>query len=144
MAQISIEEIISNFKNDYGVKLSKLERKKIFFTGRCKGKSVVVAMPSSKVYERGNGWVDLTEIQIDIFKQYSISIIVFRLLNSITYYVNMSDLFPLLTQESIHENAKEGKHWKLDVWPDKISVRKSESSLSVKENEQSHIGLLFV
>jgi len=137
MAQISIPEVVSFFKSEHGLTLSKLAQKKIFFEN--KSKSIVVAMPSSKVYEKGNGWVDLTKIQIELFKTYSHGFIVFRLSNSTVYYVDIKNLLPLLTQDSMHENAREGEHWKLDIWSDKISVRKSDSFLSVKENDSSCI-----
>ena len=55
MAQISIVEILSMFNSEYGLTLSKLAKKKIIFEDE--SKSIVVAMPSSKVYEKGNGWV---------------------------------------------------------------------------------------
>ncbi len=137
MAQISIPKVLSFLKNEHGLLLSKLAQKKIFFENI--SKSIVVAMPSSKVYERGNGWVDLTKIQIELFKTYSHGYIIFRLSNSTVYYVDIKALLPLLTQDSMHENSKEGKHWKLDIWSNKISVRKSDSFLSVKENDSSCI-----
>jgi len=137
MAQVSIAEVLTIFKDKYGLTLSKLAGKRIIFENE--SKSIVVAIPSSKIHVRGNGWVDLTKIQVDLFKSYSHCFIVFRLSNSTVYYVDMKSLLPLLTHDSIHENIREGKHWKLDIWSEKISIRKSKHSLSVKKNDHRWI-----
>ncbi|RUM43850.1 MAG: hypothetical protein DSY46_07230 [Hydrogenimonas sp.] len=137
MDHISIDKILSVFKNEYGIILSKLAGKKIIFEDE--SRSIVVAMPFSKVYPRGNGWVDLTKVQVDLFKSYMHGFIVFRLSSSSIYYVDMKVLLPLLTQDSIHKNTNEGEHWKLDIWLDKISIRKSDKFLSVKENDHKCI-----
>jgi len=66
MAQVSIAEVLTIFKDKYGLTLSKLAGKRIIFENE--SKSIVVAIPSSKIHVRGNGWVDLTKIQVDLFK----------------------------------------------------------------------------
>ena len=121
MTTMTIESIVAIFENKYGIQLSKIPRKKIIYDGKTKrGKSIVVVMPASKIYARGNGWVDFTKIQIDTLKQYQIAVAAFRLSDGTTYFIDMNALFPILTQENIMENEKEGEHWKMDIWPNKI------------------------
>jgi hypothetical protein len=140
----TLESIVSYFEKEHGVVLSKMRRKKIIFEGRTKDhSSIVVAMPASTIYSRGNGWVDFTKIQIDIFKQYKIAIAVFRLSDGSTSYVDMKRLFPLLNQNNMMENSREGEHWKLDIWPNKIVIRNGGEVLHVRPNEKSFIKQLL-
>ena len=131
MFATSIENVISNLNKEYKVNLSKISGKKIIYHKR-NGKSIVVIMPTSKIYGRGNGWIDFTKIQLDILRKYQTVIAVFRLANGFNYRVDMNDLFPLLSQENMMENNREGKHWKLDIWPEKIVVRKGGTTLDIK------------
>ena len=112
MSTTSIESILADLEKEHGIYyLQKMQRKKIIYDSKTKNlKSIVVAMPTSKIYERGNGWVDFTKIQIDIFKQYQIAIVVFRLSDGTNYFIDMSTLFPLLTKENIME-PKSCKHY---------------------------------
>jgi hypothetical protein len=143
MTTAKIENIVKEFENDFNVPLSIMPRKKIIYDGKTKvGTSIVVVMPASKIYERGNGWVDFTKIQIDIFKRHKIAIAVFRLSDGLTYYVDMQSLYPLLTQQNMMENDREGEHWKLDVWPNKIVIRNGGETLYVKPNDKQFISQL--
>lgn len=140
MSTVAIGSIVAYFEEEHGIVLSKLPRKKIIYEGCINGSSsIVVIMPTSTIYPRGNGWVDFTEIQLNILKQYKISIAVFRLSDTSTYYVNMNDLFPLMTEANMMENSREGNHWKLDIWPNKIVFRNGGQALNVQENNRSFI-----
>ena len=143
MTITTIESIVKEFEKEYDIVLSKMSRKRIIYDGKTKtGASIVVAMPASTIYARGNGWVDFTKIQINIFKRHNIAIAVFRLSDGSTYYVDMQDLFPLLTQNNMMENDREGEHWKLDIWPNKIVIRKGGETLHVEQNEKRFINQL--
>lgn len=143
MSAASIENIVNEFENEFSVFLSKMPHKRIIYNGQTKaGTSIVVVMPSSTIYPRGNGWVDLTKIQIDIFKQHKIAIAVFRLSNGLTYYVDMEDLYSLLTQKNMMENNREGEHWKLDIWRDRIVIRNGGEILDVEPNKKQFISHL--
>lgn len=143
MPTIKIENIVAIFEKEHGVHLSKIPRKKIIYEGKTKqGKSIGIVMPASKIYARGNGWVDFTKIQIDLLKQYQIAVAVFRLSDGATYSIDMSALFPMLTQENMMENEKEGEHWKMDIWSSKIVIRNGGETLHVKPNENQFIGQL--
>ncbi len=140
MTTMTIENIVTEFEKEFDILLSKMPRKKIIYYGQTKvGISIVVVMPASTIYARGNGWVDFTKIQIDIFKQHKIAIAVFRLSDGTTYYVDMQALYPLLTEQNMMENDREGEHWKLDIWPNKIIIRNGGETLYVKQNEKQFI-----
>lgn len=144
MTTITIDSIVTEFKKEYGVILSKLPRKKIIYVGETGGgKSIVVAMPASKIYTRGYGWVDFTKIQVDIFKQYLISIAIFRLSDGFSYYIDMKHLFPLLTEGNMMENKKEGEHWKINIWPNKLVIRNGNQSLNIQPNKKEFINNLM-
>ncbi len=136
----TINDVVTEFEKEYDIFLSKVKRKKIIYDGYTNNdKSIVVVTPESKIYPRGNGWVDFTKIQIDIFKQYSIAICVFRISDGITYYLNLNDLFPFLTDSNMMINTREGEHWKIDIWPNKLVVRNGGQNLSVVANAISDI-----
>lgn len=125
------------FKGQYNLALRKLPRKQIIYGGStAKNKSVVVVMPASKIYSRGNGWVDFTKIQIELFKQFTIAIAIFRLDDGTNYYVNLGDLFPLLSNDNMMVNSREGEHWKIDIWPTKLTLRNGGQSLCVHPNKR--------
>mgnify|MGYP000583067419 CR=1 FL=1 len=141
MPTTTIESLVSHFEKEYGVHLSKIPRKKIIYDGKTKhGKSIVVIMPTSKIYKQGNGWVDFTQIQVEDLKKYHIAISIFRLSNGATYYIDMSKLFPLLTKKSIMENKREGKHWKMHIWSDRIDIKTGGEMLFDKEHGIKVIG----
>ena len=133
----STEELVSEIEERYSVKLSKLPRKKIIFGSYIKGKCVVIVIPYSKIYAKGNGWVDFTKEQVSIFQRYQHSIAIFRLSNGNIYYVDLKKLLPLLSEKNMMINKKEGEHWKLDIWSDKIVPRKSNGELYVKPEDDS-------
>ncbi len=134
---ISIEHVIEEFNNKLKTSLFKAQGKKIIFEGETnKKESIVVVTPTSKIYPKGNGWVDFTEIQIKLFKEYSIAIVVFRLSDGNLYYLNLKELFPLLTEENILENDREGRHWKIDIWPTKLTIRNGNESIDIQSNEK--------
>lgn len=140
MGITTTESIVAYFEKEYGITLLKMRGKKIIYKGHTKNdSSIVVVIPYSKIYQHGNGWVDLTKIQIDICKQSEFAIAVFNLSNGTTYYVDMKKLFPLLTTENMLKNDKEGKHWKLDIWTEKIVIRNGGKTLPVKPNDKSFI-----
>ncbi len=140
MPKTTINSIVAIFENEYNIHLSKISHKKIIYDGKIKyRKSIVVIMPTSKIYPRGNGWVDFTKIQVELLKQYQIAIATFRLSNGKNYFVDMENLFPLLSQNNMMINKKEGEHWKLDIWTNKIVIRNGGESLSVKSDEHQFI-----
>jgi hypothetical protein len=51
----------------------------------------------------------------------------------------MEYLFPLLSDNNMMINNKEGEHWKLDIWECKIVVRNGGKTLNVKPNESQFI-----
>ncbi len=103
------------------------------------GKSLIVLIPYSKIYPSGKGWVDLTEMQIDLSKSYSCAITVFCLENKDAVFVDLKKLYGCLTEESKMENSREGVHWKLDIFSNEISVRNGGGKLLVHMNDISQI-----
>jgi len=54
----------------------------------------------------------------------------------------MNSLFSILTQKNMMENEKEGEHWKMDIWPNKIVIRNGGETLHVKPNDKQSISHL--
>ena len=136
----SINEIIDEFDTKYNIHLYKLPRKKIIYANS--DISLLVVMPYSKIYPRGNGWVDFTKKQIDLYRQYKYAISIFRLSNGLVYYVDLHMLSPLLKEENKFFNDREGEHWKLDIWSSHISPRKSKEILPIQANDSSIISTI--
>ncbi len=136
----SIESIVSDFWDEYEVELRKIPRKQIMYDGRTtSGNSIIVAMPYSKIHPRGNGWVDLSEVQIELLREYSVAIVIFRLPDELSYYVDFSRVFPLLTEANVVENEVLGRHWKFDIWPRKLTIKKGGASIGIQSNEKSFL-----
>ena len=120
--------------------LSKLPRKKIMFEGTTpSGLSILVVTPSSKRYPRGNGWVDFTDIQIEMCNHYDNAIAAFCIADGDTHFVDMAHLLPSLTDACQMENDREGIHWKLDIWDDRISIRNGGESIPTQKNSIAEI-----
>ncbi len=133
----TINSIVEMFERQYSIALRKLPRKQIIYGGStASNKSVIVAMPASKIYARGNGWIDFTKVQIDLFKQYTIAIAIFRLDDGTNYYVTLVDLLPLLSKDNMMVNSREGEHWKIDIWPTKLTLRNGGQSLCAHPNRR--------
>lgn len=138
MSKVAIGSVIKEFDNTFKVCLAKVQRKQIIFDGKLKnGESIVVISPSSKVYVKGNGWVDLTKIQIDLLSSYTNSYAAFRLENGTVHYINLRSLYPLLDSSNILENVREGLHWKLDIWGSEIKIRNGGQVLCSVDNIES-------
>jgi hypothetical protein len=55
----------------------------------------------------------------------------------------MNNLYSLLSENNIMINKKEGKHWKLDIWTDKIIIRGGGEKLNIKPNDRQFINKLI-
>jgi len=114
----NLSNVISNIENNYNVKLKKVPRKRVVFEGiTINNKRILVITPESKIHVNNNAWIDLTSIQKQIFQQYEIGILAFRLKNGQIFYLNFKILESLLTKETLLINNHEGKHWKLHISP---------------------------
>ena len=101
-------------------------------------------MPSSRIYENRHGWIDITEKQVDLFMLYQLRIIIFRLENNLSYYLDFNCLHTLLKKENMLKSNKREDHWKLYIWlrENKITAR-GEDSLRVTPNNKSCIAELL-
>lgn len=68
------------------------------------------------------GWVDLTTTQVDVLDNAPISILAVRMPNEAVVYFNFKQVKPQLTKQAMKNNKREGDHWKLHIWPDRITV----------------------
>lgn len=100
-------------------------------------------MPDSAIYKYGNGWIDFTEIQINLLKSYMLSIAIFRLSDGNNYWLNLKNLFPLLSEENMFENRREGLHWKFDIWQNKLIIRKSKTEIIINNYSITEISTLL-
>ncbi len=144
MAIPTKDSVIRQLEERYEVSLSKVAGKKVCYEGKVNGdRTLLVATPESKIHSQGQGWVDLTEIQMELMRTCTEGIVGFRLSDGKVYFVNFKSLGILLTEDSIFENEKEGRHWKLYIWPDHIEVRNSNKKLQIAPDDFSAIDSIF-
>jgi len=144
MAIPTQDSVIRQLEERYKVSLSKVVGKKVCYEGKVNGdRTLLVITPESKIHLQGQGWVDLTEIQMELMRTCTEGIVGFRLSDGKVYFVNFKSLGILLTEDSILENKKEGRHWKLNVWPDHIEVRNSNNKLQIAPDDFSAIDSIF-
>jgi hypothetical protein len=139
----SMEEVIRILETRYNVNFTPVRGKKVFNDTINGERSIVVCSPLSRIHSGGQGWIDLTRIQVDLIEKYDAAAIAFRLPNRQTYYVNYQQISPLLTEDCTFFNQKEGVHWKLYIWPERIVVRQNEMALHVISNSFENIDVIF-
>lgn len=139
-----MEEVIKILETRYNINFTPVRGKKVFNDTHINGeRSIVVCSPLSKMHAGGQGWIDLTRIQIDLIEKYDAAAIAFRLPNRQTYYVNYQQISPLLTEDCTFNNQREGIHWKLYIWPERIEVRRNVGALHITSNSFENIDVIF-
>jgi len=139
-----IKTVINGLRESFDLSLTKVKGKQIIFEGYWKdGKSVVLISPLSKLYESGNGWVDITKKQVELLNNYSIAIAAFRLPDMI-YYFDFNQLNTILSDDCLIYNEREGEHWKMDIWPNEIRVKNGGGSIQVTANNINILNDLFI
>jgi hypothetical protein len=130
---------------EYKVNFSPIRGKKVFFSASMSsGRTIIVCSPHSKAHKGGQGWIDLTKIQIDLLGGYDRALIAFRLPKQQTYFLDFQQLRPLLTQKCTFVNDREGVHWKLYIWDEKIEVRRNDTQLRIEPNTFENIASCFI
>jgi hypothetical protein len=138
------DELVKILETRYNVFFTPVRGKKVFYDTNINGKrSVVLCSPCSKIHKDGQGWIDLTKIQIDLLAEYNAALLAFRLPNRQAYYVNYQQIRSLLTEACIFDNSREGVHWKLYIWPERIEVRKNKRTLNLASNSFENIDVIF-
>jgi hypothetical protein len=138
------DSVLRQIEERYRVSLSRMPGKKVCYQGELNSnRTLLVVTPESKIHSQGQGWVDLTEIQVELMRTCTESVVAFRLSNGKVFFVNFRSLSILLTEDSIVENKKEGRHWKLYIWPNQIEVRNSSKKLQITPNDFSGIDSIF-
>ena len=136
------ESIISKLQQHFKTILHPITGKQIFYTGKLNnGRVILVCTPQSKLHRNGNGWVDITITQLALLEKTDCSILALRLEGDKVYYLNISDLKPYLTNESMVNNKREGDHWKLHMWPSYIQVLGNNEKLQVEANKIENLNL---
>lgn len=80
-------------------------------------------LPSSKIHINGNGWFDLTTIQVELLDDADTAILAIRLEGNRVYIINFKKLRKLMTTDITLNNYAVGEHWKLFVWVQHIQVQ---------------------
>jgi hypothetical protein len=134
----SAEFVISKVEENFSISLNKLPRYNVFYSGVFNdSEEILICTPHSKLHIRGHGWIDITSKQMLLLKGAQHSVLAFRLEGNKVYYVNFYDLEKHLTLQSMHNNKKEGNHWKLYIWPKHIEIRGNAKHLLVEPNKLS-------
>ena|SRR5947207_905445 len=109
MAIPTRDSVIRQLEERYRFSLSPVPGKRVCYEGKLNGnRTLLVVTPESKIHSQGQGWVDLTERQVELRRTCTEGIVGFRLSNGKAYFVNLRPLGILLTEDSIVENEKEG------------------------------------
>lgn len=139
MSILSKEEVIARLKSLFGADLHPVPRKQLFYSGKlANGKEILVCTPGSKLHPGGNGWTDLTTIQVSMLEQADYSILAFRVEGNV-YYISFPVLRNYLTEEALTNNKNEGDHWKLHIWPDHIKVLGNDAIFYFEANNLDEI-----
>lgn len=140
MSIIPKETIIKQLEDYFQVQLRPIKSKQIMYEGILSNKlKIVVCTPSSKLYPRGNGWVDINMKQLDLFEKADYKIMVMRLEGGNVYYMHLGDLIYYCTPESMVYNKIEGDHWKLYLWPDDIQVLGNKELFKIQPNNLNNL-----
>lgn len=136
----SKEEVVAKLKNLFNVNLLLVPRKQLFYSGKLpNGKEMLICTPGSKLHPRGNGWTDLTTVQVSMLEKADCSMLAFRVEGNSVYYVNFIELRSYLTEETMINNKNEGDHWKLHIWPDHIKVLGNAANFYVEADNLDQI-----
>lgn len=136
------QKVISELENYLETHLYPVPRKKIFYKGVLgNGKEVLVCSPQSKLYPNGQGWIDLTIIQVSMLNEADHSILAFRVEGDRVYYLDFCDLKPYLIEEAVSYNEREGDHWKLYLWPNYIQIQRNSNHLLINPNSLTALGV---
>lgn len=89
-----------------------------------KGTTMCACILKSKYHASINGyWVDINETQVMVLDNYKKALVIYCLEGRKFSVIDWSNLRPLLTDECIMSNAKEGDHWKTYIRNDRIEIR---------------------
>ncbi len=131
----NIDIIVAEIEKYFQTTLEPVKGTRIFFEGNLSNKKkFILCSPQSKLHQKGYGWIDLTETQISRFQGFDYCILAFRLEGASVYYMHFSTLEKYLTGDSMVYNEKEGDHWKLHIWPDKIKVVGNAKEFRIEPN----------
>jgi hypothetical protein len=115
--------LMEKLSKKLGCPLIPIKRKQIIYQGIRNGERVVVCTPSSKIHVNGNGWFDLTTIQVELLDDADSSLLAVRLEGNRVYIINFKKLRKLMTSDITLNNYAVGEHWKLFVWENHIQVQ---------------------
>lgn len=137
-------EVVATLQTRFKVSFAPIRGKMVFFeTTALDGRRVVVCSPHSKTHKDGQGWIDLTRIQIELMGKYDAAILALRLPRHQTFFLDFQRLKPLLAEHCMFVNDREGEHWKMYIWPTKLEVRQNSTTLLITPNTFDQIESLF-
>ncbi|WP_312470322.1 hypothetical protein [Neobacillus sp.] len=124
-------KLMERLSKKLGCTLIPIKRKQIMYEGLRNGERVVVCTPSSKIHVNGNGWFDLTTIQVAILDDANTALLAVRLEGNRVYIINFKKLRKLMTSNITLNNYAVGDHWKLFVWENHIQVQGNDQKYQV-------------
>ena len=130
---VTISEVLEVASQAAGCRYQLIDGKKIMFESRLENKEkIALCTPQSKLHPQGFYWTDITSVQYELLDSYDNAMVIFRLEGRMLTMVNWEDLKPYLTPECMRSNAKEGNHWKLNIYTDHIKISGNDNELKVK------------
>ena len=120
---LTINEAVAEASKSAGCVLTQVPGKKIMFHGRMRnGESVIMCTPQAKRQPQGFYWTDITEVQYNLLNSYDNATVVFRLEGNHLVMWDWRGLKNSLTKNCMKYNAKEGNHWKLYIYDDRVKI----------------------
>lgn len=107
--------------------------KRIMFNAVLKdGKRKILCTPESKFHEQINGyWFDLTEVQKKLMDSYDEGLLVIRLGENKITKLSWRTIAEKLNENNVHNNSREGNHWKFNIHHSDLIIRGSKGDDTV-------------
>lgn len=117
------EQALKDIAAKYKTVFSSIPGKQIMYSGKLEdGRSIVICTPQSKLYAKGNAWVDITVAQYEIMNNADFAMLAVRPEDEGKIYLEFDQLKKYLSDKNMLSNSHEGDHWKLHIWPGKVKV----------------------
>lgn len=135
----SVEKVLEFLRKQYSLGHHRLAHKKILFELKAPetNKKVFLWTPESKIYNKGQAWIDFNERQKMEADKYPDKIAIMRLGDGHLVYVDLGKLIEYFTADALMPpTQREGNFWRLYVWHRKpspyIEIRRVSHHLSIQ------------
>lgn len=115
-------EVVNTIEQRYQCTLRTIKGKRIMLEGFTKSQKIVVCTPQSKIHTNGQGWFDLSTIQVELLDQAQIAILAVRLEGNKVFYIDFKDIRSYMSEKAMVNYSGVDK-WNLYIWNNYITIR---------------------